>query len=146
MHADGSMGAMFRRAEAVPFEPVAVGWGGLLGGAGLVAGAAVSGPLGPAIALAGCLAGGFMTGVRAQGRRLAHGMLTGALALGFYLTFILLARAAGALGVSATAPELVPDGAAWPAIFLAALAAAVLGAAIADRMLRPRRPRHRIGA
>lgn len=140
------MGTMFRRAEAVPLEPVAVGWGGLLGGAALVAGAAVSGPIGPVIALGGCLAGGFMTGVRAQGRRLVHGTLTGGLALGFYLAFILLARAAGALGVGTAAPALIPDGDAWPGIFLAGVAAAVLGAAIADRMLRPRRPRHRIGA
>lgn len=137
---------MFKRAEVVPLEPVAVGWGGLLGGAALVSGAALASPLGPVIAVGGCLAGGFMTGIRAQGRRVVHALLTGVIALGFYLAFIVLAAAAGFLGVAADTPPLVPDGGAWPAIFPIGILVAVTGGAIADRMLRPRRPRHRIGA
>lgn len=137
---------MFKRAEAVPLEPVAVGWGGLLGGAALVAGAALSSPLGPAIAVGGCLAGGFMTGIRAQGRRVVHALLTGLIAVGFYLAFILLAAVVGALGVATATPPLIPDGGAWPAVFPVGVLVAVAGGAVADRMLRPRRPRHRIGA
>ena len=132
---------MFRRAEAVPLEPVAVGWGGLLGGASLVAGSALSGPLGPAIALGGCLVGGFLTGIRAPARRVVHGALTGGLAIGFYLVFIVLAQLAELLGARAVAPGLVPGGGMWALVFPLCLVAAAAGASVSDRMLRPRRPR-----
>lgn len=82
-----------------------------------------------------------MAGIRAGVRRTTHGILVGVLALLFYVVFIALAHLARLVGANATAPELIPEQSIWWFVVPLSVVAATLGAGVADRILRPRRPR-----
>lgn len=118
-------------------EWMAIAWGGVIAGIGLIVAADDPGPVrvGVAIVLFGLA--GFLAGVRAEDRRLLHAILGAVVAVAFLCLFVLATWAVQAFGGPGRA-GFIPggrDGWRWhPAAFLAA---AVVGGAFATYRLRP---------
>ncbi len=116
---------------------MAVGWGALIAGIGLVVIADGAGRIKLPVALALFALAGFLAGVRAEDRRVLHAGL-GALASGaFYLLYVAVAWLAGMVG-GPKRPGLLPGGRdGWMWHLPALLAIALLGGALAAYRLRP---------
>jgi len=119
-------------------DPIAASWGGLVGGIGLV----VAGPRELAlrvaiVAIAGVIAG-FLTGVRAIRHRIANAWAAWILANLFYWVFVLAAHLVHAISARRTPPSYLPGGIqTWVVVTVIGLLTTVIGAAIANTLLRP---------
>jgi hypothetical protein len=119
-------------------DPIAAAWGGLVGGIGLV----VSGPRELAVrvaivAIVGIIAG-FLTGVRAIRHRIANAWVAWILANLFYWAFVVAAHVVHAISSHRTPPAYLPGGIrTWIAVTAIGLVTTLVGAAIANTLLRP---------
>lgn len=118
---------------AIRLEPMAVGWGGLVGTIGLAASAGAAVWLRAIIIIAVFLIGGFLVGVRTLDRRVANAVAA------WVVGWLLWAVIVGILAIVNVAggpsePEFAPgtDGASL-VIAAASLLAAIVGALAADR-------------
>lgn len=116
---------------------MAVGWGALIAGIGLVVIADGSGPVKLPIALGLFALAGFLAGVRAEDRRVLHAGL-GAVASGaFYLLYVAITWLASMVG-GPDRPSLLPGGEdGWMWHLPALLAVALVGGSLAAYRLRP---------
>ncbi|HRC07540.1 MAG TPA: hypothetical protein PLV41_04935 [Miltoncostaeales bacterium] len=125
---------------------MAVGWGALMAGVGLVVAADHPGRINLAIAIALFALAGFLAGVRSEERRILHALLGAVAGAIFYTVFVLLTWAVSFFGGPDRA-GFVPGGRSdWEWHIGAFILAALIGGAIAAFRLRPQgdqRPRRR---
>lgn len=128
---------MFRRGRRGHVELVAVGWGGLVAGAGMIAASGYESSGRLAIIVPAFLAGGFLAGMRARRLRVIHAALAAVSAYVLHATWILLARGAEVVGAP-DAPDLViGEGRQWLVGAALSLGLALVGGMVASRILRP---------
>jgi hypothetical protein len=119
-------------------DPIAAAWGGLVGGIGLV----VAGPrelaLRVAIVMIVGVIAGFLTGVRAIRHRIANAWVAWMLANLFYWAFVLAAHILHTLSARRAPPLYFPGGVrTWAIVTVMSLIATLVGAAVANTLLRP---------
>ena len=127
----------------IRLEPMAVGWGGLVGTIGLAASAGSSLWVRALAIIGAFLVGGFLSGVRTLDHRVLNAVaawVAGWLLWAFICLVLAIVSASGGPGD----PEFAPgtDGASL-VIAAASLLAAVVGAMAADRRYSTRRLRRR---
>lgn len=125
---------------------MAVGWGALMAGIGLVVAADDPGRINIAIATALFALAGFLAGVRSEERRILHAALGALAGTVFYAAFVVLTWGVSLLGGPDPA-DVIPGGRAdWYWHVGAFAVAALAGGALAAFRLRPQgdqRPRRR---
>ncbi len=123
---------------------MAVGWGGLLAGIGLLASAERAAGVRLVVIVVAFGLGGFLAGVRAEELRPLHAAVTAAAAYVFHAAFVVLGHLADAIGGPA-APRFMPgDNVDWGIAAAVGLVAAILGGLMASaRLGSGRRDQHR---
>lgn len=126
-----------RSGGATRLDPIAAAWGGLVGAIGLLSGSGRELPARVLIVLVAFAVGGFLAGVRAIARRQAHALAAVVVAYGLGAAFVVVAAVADLLG-GPNPPSFIPHGPRDSAVAaVAAVAAAFVGGAVANRWLRP---------
>lgn len=126
-----------RSKTTARIDPIAAGWGGLVGAIGLMVSADRGWFLQGALLAVAFLVGGYLAGVRAGGRRVAHGAASWVAAHLLHVAFIAAAAVIDLFG-GPDPPALAPDGGnAWLYAAGWTLAWALLGAYGAQRSLTP---------
>ncbi len=126
-------------------EWMAVGWGGMVAGVGLIVASTGAGLWRLAMLTAVCLLAGFLAGVRAPDRRTLHAVLAGVAGMLFYVAFAAITWLVDVFGGAAGA-GWIPGGehARFTKILIALLGVTAGGAAAWFRLrpqFRRRRPR-----
>ncbi len=127
------------RAVVRRLEWMAVGWGGVMAGIGLLASAERNSGVRLVAVAAAFGLGGFLAGVRAEELRPLHAAAAAAAAYVFHAAFVVLGHLADAVGGPA-APRFMPgDNVDWGITAAVGLVAAILGGLTASARLSPGR-------
>lgn len=122
-------------------EWIAVAWGGLFAGVGLVVLADEPGPIRVTVAVVLFAVAGFLAGVRAESNRILHAILGAIAGLVFYEVFVGLTWIVDLMGGTDRARFVFSHDGAWWHLVLCVVAAFLGGAFAAYRLRRLDEPR-----